>query len=135
MERVLFIDADGRTARLAAALLEAMHGDDYEAGCAAVDPTEATPDAADLDLDRPVEATDTVDPDGFKHVVTLDGEAKANCPPVSPGMHYLHWRLPDAEGGIDDLKIAVADRISRSFGKETSHTPVDELPSAWQEEE
>lgn len=133
MERVLFIDADGRAARLAAALLEAMHGDDYEAGCAAVDPVDETPDVADLDLDRPVEATDAVDTDGYKHVVTLDGEAKANCPSVSPGMHYLHWRLPDEDG--DDLKISVADRISRSFGRETTHTPVAELPSAWEEEE
>lgn len=133
VERVLFVDADGATARLAAALLEAMHGDAYEAGCAAVEPSDRTPDVDDVDLDRPVEATDAVDTAGYKHVVTLDAEGKANCPPVSPGMHYLHWRLSDADGA--DLKIAVADRISRSFGGETTHTAVEELPSAWQEEE
>lgn len=133
VERVLFVDDDGVAARLAAGLLEAMHGDDYEAGVAAVDPVDRSLAVADVDTDRPVPSTGEVDTDGYKHVVTLDGEAKANCPPVSPGAHYLHWQLPEAD--VAELKMAIADRISRSFGRETTHTAVEDLPSAWREEE
>lgn len=133
VERVLFVDDDGVAARLAAGLLEAMHGDDYEAGLAAVDPVDRSLAVADVDTDRPVPSAKEVDTDGYKHVVTLDGEAKAHCPPVSPGVHYLHWSLPDDD--VDELRMAIADRISRSFGKETTHTTVEDLPPAWGEEE
>lgn len=133
VERVLFVDDDGVAARLAAGLLETMHGDDYEAGCAAVEPVDRSLSVADVDTDRPVPSTEEVDTEGYKHVVTLDADAKANCPSVSPGVHYLHWKLPDAD--VDELKMAIADRISRSFGKETTHTAVEDLPSAWREEE
>lgn len=112
-ETVLFIDDDGSLARRAVEDLEDRHGDTYQGRAAAVDPDGDVTPASDVDTSS------------IKHVVTLTAGAKAGCPPVSPGTHYMHWPV----AGADDL----GDRIDRGFGGKTTFTPSGDLP--WGEEE
>lgn len=114
-EPVLFIDADGTLATRAAEILEDRYGDAFDPRAAAVEP------AGD------VEAAADVSTDGVLHLVTIGSEAKANCPAVSPGTHYLHWQVDDAD--------ALPDHVDRGFGGAKTFTATGDLPAGWAEEE
>lgn len=146
-ERVLFVDTDGTLAAVAVAALSDVAPDAYEGTAAAVE----MPDGAVSD-----EVTDAADVDatGFTHVVTMTSAAKADCPMVTPGTHYLHWHLDDVAGeageggdggeggaggdtGEDDdaVRLAVGDRVRKAFAGQKTYTPVGDLPAQWGEEE
>lgn len=135
-ERVLFLDTDGSIARLAAEALADAAGDSYDPTPAAVRPAGGEGDAdadadGDTDADGPVAAAADANARDFTHVVTMTQAAKRDCPPVSPGTHYLHWPLDDLEG--KDLRIAVEDRVGKAFGGRKTYTDVGDLPAAWSE--
>lgn len=119
---VLFICThNSARSQMAEGLLQAFHGDRFEAFSAGTEPTTVHPMAvkamAELGIDISRARSKSVD--GFRerkldYVVTVCDRAHQTCPLFAGGRHQLHKGFGDpAQPGMDDDALLAAFRTTR----------------------
>ncbi len=135
-KKVLFVCAhNSARSQMAEGLLNSLHGDQYEAYSAGIEPTIVNPHAiqvmselgVDISKHRSKSVEDFIEKE-FDYVITVCDHAKEACPFFPGGKKYLHKNFEDPvlfEGNESDTLSAfrqIRDEIKAWISKEFGTT-------------